>query len=190
MGYGEPQRFSDVQQSVMEDTFQLLGINPDDPEAFKVNEPFLAHLTAYFGAAPEEREGMEPPSIAGVFTTGQPTDGPSGLEGSWLATMDALGHQMGENPEVMAWADQAKMEIAQQYTDPMLKNRSANLFVQGARGGNSRRQREALEQDPMAGATQAPPSPTPGPTPPQPGTHEYEIWLAEQRQENPLGGIQ
>jgi len=167
-------RFSDVQNSVLADTFATLGIDPANQEAFQPNEPFVMNVAQWFGTPPEGRGGMLPPSVEGVFVPG--------MEPSMMATMDRLGEEFGDNPEVSEWLQQQRQLLAKGYGDPLHKNRVVNLFDQSFFGGRARRKQ-----------ADAPPqlqAPTPVPTPPQPNTPEWEIWQEEERRRKLQGGTQ
>ena len=168
-------RFSQIQDSVLADTFATLGIDPNEEGAFRVHEPFLNMLREYWGAPPDQRQDLPMPSIENMFDPG--------MEASLMATMDQFGYEFGDNPDAMTWVHEQRVPLAAAYKDPKMKNRVANLFVQSASKGRLRRQQEAMGQ-----AGGMPPGPTPAPTPPPEGTYEREIWEDEQRRKALQGG--
>lgn len=149
----EGSRFTDVQDGVLRDTFETLGIDPSDEAAFTPNVRFLERLSSWFDTPPDSRGDMPSPSVQGVF-------GP-GMEPSMMATFDVFGEGYGDNQEATEWLKEQRQVLAQEYQEPMHKNRVVGLMDQSVMGG---RQRAMAARDAQAGP-QAPPPVAPTPTP-------------------------
>lgn len=170
-------RFSNVQDKVLMDTFETLGIDPNNQEAFAPNMPWLERAAAWFSTPPDARGDMMPPTTRGSF-------GP-GKEPSMMATFDMFGEQFGDNEEASAWLKDERQVLAKQYQEPMHKNRVVSLLDQSVMGGRQRAQEmRAAEQGNMG---QPPVMPTPAPTL-VPGSPEDEIAREEERRRRLQGG--
>jgi hypothetical protein len=148
MGYEDVNWFELVMPKVQEDTAQALQMQSGRST---INKPLLDQIGAYWGAAPEEREGMEPPSFAGVF-------GP-GMEDSMVGTIGTAASQWGDQKGFMDWLEANKVDAVAAYQDPMQKNRAANLLVQSGLAGQEKKMMGMLQPGEAAPAPPTAPGP-------------------------------
>lgn len=159
--------FSDVQAAVPSDTFETLGITKDK---VGVDDYVMDQLDLWLAGEADE------PDLSVIWAAPD--------FGLALGTSGAIGTKYAGNPEVGRWVDKQKYNLAGTAGgDPMVMNRLGTMWSSGFYSGQTRATQAALGEE----GGQPAQAPTPQPTPPQPGTEEYEIWEAEQRRQQAQG---